>query len=236
MPETFRQAFAGTASAQKTSRGAPAYSRFVNRRAGRVLVAAAQVARLSPNQLTLISAALTLGGVLAIALVPPSVLSAVAIVLLLLLGYAFDSADGQLARLRGGGTLAGEWLDHVVDAVKVVLLHLAVFVHLVLFSTVPWIILAVPLAYGAVASILFFTMILTEQLRRRAGIAPASSASSSPLYSIAVMPTDYGVLCLVFVLLWWDPAFLAAYTALLIANGAFLVLALVKWFGELKKV
>jgi phosphatidylglycerophosphate synthase len=41
-------------------------------------------------------------------------------------GYAFDAADGQLARLRGGGSLAGEWLDHMIDAAKVSSLHVAV--------------------------------------------------------------------------------------------------------------
>jgi phosphatidylglycerophosphate synthase len=235
MPEGFREAYAGSAQAQKHAKGAPAYSRFINRRAGRILVAAAQVAGFTPNQLTTISAALTVAGIAGIALLPASPLASVEIVLLLLLGYAFDSADGQLARLRGGGTLAGEWLDHVVDAAKVALLHLAVFVHLVLLGGMPWFALALPLAFQAVASILFFAMILTEQLRRRAGIAPPPAAASSPLYSLAVAPTDYGVLCIVFALLWWQPAFLAIYALLLFANAAFLVLALAKWFGELKR-
>ena len=56
---------------------------------------------------------------------------------LLVVGYAFDAADGQLARLRGGGIIAGEWLDHMVDAIKVASLHLAVLVGLYRFDAVP---------------------------------------------------------------------------------------------------
>jgi phosphatidylglycerophosphate synthase len=233
---TLRVALAGLSSSQKTIKGAPAYSRFVNRRLGRYLGALAYVVRLTPNQVTAISATATAAGILLIALLPPSGLAAGAIVLLLLGGYALDSADGQLARLLGGGTLAGEWLDHVVDAAKVGILHLAVFVHFVRFVDAGPVVLGVPLAYEFVASTLFFAMILTEQLRKRVvSPAPVSVRSSSRLYALAVIPTDYGVLCLAFGLLWWQTGFVVVYAALLLANAAFLLLALAKWFGELKR-
>jgi phosphatidylglycerophosphate synthase len=47
------------------------------------------------------------------------------ITVVLVLGYALDAADGQLARLRGGGSSLGEWLDHMIDSAKVVGPHLA---------------------------------------------------------------------------------------------------------------
>ena len=57
-------------------------------------------------------------------------MTGVVVSLLLILGYALDSADGQLARLLGGGTPEGEWLDHVIDSAKLATIHLAVLVSL----------------------------------------------------------------------------------------------------------
>ena len=65
-----------------------------------------------------------------------------------MLGYALDSADGQLARLRGGGSLTGEWLDHVIDSFKISTLHLAVLVMAYRFFPTPTWWLLVPLVFS----------------------------------------------------------------------------------------
>ena len=127
VPRRYGSALSALATAQKSSSGAPAYSRFVNRRLGRWAAAAAWVVGATPNQVTALSAVCTFAGIALVAAVPSGALVAVAVVLLLVVGYALDSADGQLARLRGGGSPAGEWLDHVIDATKIAVLHLAVF-------------------------------------------------------------------------------------------------------------
>ena len=54
---------------------------------------------------------------------------------LLASGYVMDSVDGQLARLRGSGSLSGEYLDHTVDCVKTATLHLAVLISWYRFAT-----------------------------------------------------------------------------------------------------
>lgn len=90
-----------------------------------MIAAAAFQAGLTPNIVTLISATLTFTALALVALVEPSAWLGVGLALLLALGYAFDAADGQLARLRGGGSASGEWLDHMVDATKISCLHLA---------------------------------------------------------------------------------------------------------------
>ncbi|HJG50865.1 MAG TPA: CDP-alcohol phosphatidyltransferase family protein, partial [Brachybacterium faecium] len=98
--ESYRQ----LAYAQKGhARGAPAYSVYVNRRLGRALAAGAHGLGLTPNQVSLVSAAHSFAAILLIALVPASIPAGFFIALLLVLGYAWDSADGQVARLRGGG-------------------------------------------------------------------------------------------------------------------------------------
>lgn len=94
-------------NAQKSAKGVSLYSRHINRPAGRVLAAGAYRVGLTPNQVTLISAAFSLGSVAAVALARPSWTLAVAVYLGLAVGFAFDSADGQLARLTGRGGPAG---------------------------------------------------------------------------------------------------------------------------------
>ncbi|RYF39098.1 MAG: CDP-alcohol phosphatidyltransferase family protein, partial [Comamonadaceae bacterium] len=118
--EPIRETLARLASAQKgAAKGAPAYSIWVNRRVGRLLAVIAYRLGLTPNQVTAVSAVFTFTGIALIAFAPVSIWMGIAVWLLLALGYAWDSADGQVARLRGGGSLSGEWLDHFVDAVKI---------------------------------------------------------------------------------------------------------------------
>ncbi|ASR56534.1 CDP-alcohol phosphatidyltransferase family protein [Cellulomonas sp. CW35] len=223
--------------AQKAAaRSAPAYSRFVNRRLGRFLAAGAHVAGLSPNQVTGISALFTLAGIVGLATLPLTWGTGVAVAAALVLGYALDSADGQVARLQRRGSSAGEWLDHVVDAGKSVMLPLGLLVGLWRAPDVDDRWLAVPLVSAVVTSVLFFAMILTEQLRRARGVqsrAPEGGRGAS-LRSLLVLPMDYGVLCWSFVLIGALPVFLVAYTLITAASAAFLVLACGKWYAELK--
>ena len=59
---------------------------------------------LTPDQVTGISACLTFVGHRVPGAAPPALWVGVVVSLALVLGYALDSADGQLARLRGGGS------------------------------------------------------------------------------------------------------------------------------------
>lgn len=233
----FRDGLAALRRAQKTSKGAPLYSRLVNRPLGRVLAAAANVVGLTPNQVTAVSACFTFTGIGLIAGVRATPAVSLAVVVLLVLGYAFDAADGQLARLRQSSSPVGEWLDHVVDAIKIASLHLAVLVNWYRFDDVRGAELLIPVVFQATASTMFFVIILNDHMRRaRRGNAHAilrGDGASSWLYSLAVVPTDYGLLCLVLGLMWWSTGFAIVYLLLLSANLAFLVLALPRWFREI---
>lgn len=238
--ESLRGTLARLSSAQKGAAGAPAYSRFVNRKLGRLLAALAFHARLTPNAVTGISAAFTVTGIALLVLIPPSWTLGVAVSTCLVLGYAFDAADGQLARLRGGGSPAGEWLDHMVDAAKIATLHLALLVGLYRFEAVEritW--LLVPLGFSVVSVVLFFGTLLNEALRAQHGAvlrAQQTAERPSALRSVLVAPTDYGVLCLAFLLLGAPLLFLAAYTVLFLATAVYLALASVKWFREMGRL
>ncbi|QOC27341.1 CDP-alcohol phosphatidyltransferase family protein [Microbacterium sp. PAMC21962] len=228
-------AYALLGSAQKgRGRGAPAYSLYVNRPVGRVIAAGAYTWGLSPNQVTAVSAVLTFTGVALLALVPPSTALGIGVWLLLAAGYAWDSADGQVARLRGGGSLAGEWLDHVVDAAKLVSLHVAVAIGAFRFFGMPLAWTLVPLGFAIVATVTFFAMILNDLLRARSGVPQAAEAGgSSPLRSVLGLPVDYGVWCLSFVLWGMPPVFAVVYSLLAIAAVLYLAAALPVWFRRM---
>jgi len=244
MRETVTERYIDTvrrlASAQKAAApGAPAYSILVNRPFGRLLAAAAYRLGMTPNAVTAVSAVFTFTAIALLASLPATWPVGIAVWLLLAIGYAFDSADGQVARLRGGGSRSGEWLDHVVDSLKIVTLHLAVLITAYRYFALPsaaW--LLVPIGFTAVATVLFFAMILNDQLKAvhaaKTGVRVAQTRKSSLLRSLLVLPTDYGLLCLIFVALGAPPVFFVIYCVLFVANAGYLALAAVKWFRDMK--
>ncbi|MGW7101312.1 CDP-alcohol phosphatidyltransferase family protein [Streptomyces sp. NPDC054838] len=230
--------------AQKSAKGVSLYSRFVNRPAGRYLAAGSYALGLSPNQVTLISAAFSFAAAAAVALAAPSWGLGIAVWAALAAGFAFDSADGQLARLRGGGSAAGEWLDHVVDCAKLTALHTCVLIAFYRFpdaygtgaggtASGGW--LLVPLGFQFAAVVTFFGGLLTEKLKPRP--APGSPAATpSTLRAVALLPVDYGVFCVVFLLLGGGGLFRWAYAGLGAVAVLFLLAFLAKWFRELSAV
>lgn len=244
-PRTRAEVVARLAGAQKSNRGAAGYSRWVNRPLGRQFAAIAYLAGLTPNQVSLLSAACTYTAIVLVAAVTPTWPVSVLIALLLVLGYALDSADGQVARLRRTGSPAGEWLDHVLDSIKLATFHLAVAICWFRFFDLDhpaW--LLVPLGFSAVSTVFFFSLLLADMLRRierqRGGGSDVTTASVDPneaapvLRSLIVLPNDYGVLCLVMVLLAAHSAFLAVYTVLFVASVLFLAAGLFRWFREMR--
>ena len=229
----FRDAMTRLRGAQKSARGGPPYSIFVNRPMGRLLAALAFRAGLTPDQVTALSAVATFVGVGLLAAAPASYGTGVAVCVLLVLGYALDSADGQLARLRGGGSMAGEWLDHTVDSLKVVVVHLAVLVTWYLHLDLPRVWLLVPLAFAVASSVHFFGMILIDLLGRttRAELGLAAPTKTAPGASTALLklPTDYGVFCLATVLLGAHTLFVGVYSLLALATVGYTLLVVVKW-------
>ncbi|MCY0940012.1 CDP-alcohol phosphatidyltransferase family protein [Streptomyces antarcticus] len=225
--------------AQKSAKGVSLYSRFVNRPLGRYLAAGSYALGLTPNQVTLVSAALSFAGAAAVALAAPSWGLGIAVWALLAVGFAFDSADGQLARLRGGGSASGEWLDHVVDCAKLTALHTCVLIAFYRFpeeygtGADGW--LLVPLGFQFAAVVTFFGGLLTEKLKPKA--APGSAATApSTVRAVALLPVDYGVFCLVFLLLGGGGLFRWAYAGLGAVAALFLLAFLAKWYRELSAV
>jgi hypothetical protein len=178
---------------------------------------------LTPNQVTYISGAMTFTGIAVLATVPTVWWSGLLVGALLVLGYALDAADGQL--------------DHMLDAAKTSSLHLAVLIAAYRHFDLPhqgW--LLVPMVFGVVSAVHFFGMILVEQLvrehRAQNGLPTPPKLPASPAKTLMKMPTDYGVLCLAFVLLGAPLVFFGVYTFLALGTTGYLVLILRKWFHD----
>ncbi|HWH25488.1 MAG TPA: CDP-alcohol phosphatidyltransferase family protein [Pseudolysinimonas sp.] len=239
--KTFRTRLADLGAAQKPGRGAPPYSRWINRRLGRYLAAAADVIGLTPDQVTIISAFFTYSALVLVIVVPPLWWLGLVVALMLVIGYALDAADGQLARLRGGGSRAGEWLDHIVDAGKIGVMHSAVLISFYRFSGERSLVLVVPLIFMVSSFVFFFGMILTDQIRRASAAAVGLSYSkpSHPgggFQTLVAIPTDYGLVCLTFVLLPAHSVFVIVYALLALAQFVITGGVLVRWWRELRKM
>lgn len=199
-------------SAQKPAVAVPAYLRWVNRPLGGRVAVEAAVLGATPNQLTAVSAALGAAGVLVIAFGSGPWMPVLG-ALLLLAGYVFDSADGQLSRIRKTGGPAGEWLDHVVDGVRSPLVHVAVGAYL--FRTgAPLALVVIAALFSVLVSAWFLSQLLAEKLLPRR--AASSDQHPGLVDALIRQPQDPSTTYVVIALLGM-PVFFAVLYSLLFA-------------------
>ena len=228
---TYRSSIEQLRSAQKSGAGEPAYLRWVNRPLGARAAAAAHLLGLTPNIVTATSGLLSLGGLVIVALAGTTVAGAISASALLLAGFVLDSADGQLARLSHSGNVAGEWLDHVVDAVRLPAAHLAIAVALWAAGAAPWMI-GIALLFSLVASVWFFAATLGGKLQA----SGSQAGRAAPTWvSFAKLPYDTSALFFILLLLPWTEAFVPVYTALFLLTLGAAVAALVRKFRTLER-
>jgi phosphatidylglycerophosphate synthase len=222
------------AGAQKPTASTPAYLRFVNRKAGGLLAAAGYALRLTPTQVTVLSSVASFSAIAVLILRRPTALTGVVVSLLLLLGYALDAADGQLARVRGGGTKAGEWLDHVADIAKISSLHSAVAISVLRYFELDSLLyLAVPVIFLVANVTQFFGMMLRDKLTAATPAQPGQAGSSSLLVAFLLQPLDHGSLALSFLVLGAHTLFLWCYGFLALCTALFAARSLTKAYRRL---
>ena len=232
---TFREAMGSLSSSQKSRAGVSLYSRYINRPVGRVFAAVAASAGVTPNGVTAVSALCSALGLIVLVIWPAGWATGLAVAILLVLGFALDSADGQVARLTGHGSLAGEWLDHVVDSGKMVAVHACVLVAAATQELLTGAWLLIPLGYMLVAVVLFSGMTIFELLRRTQPRQADPPRSPSTIRAIGLLPADYGVLALAFLLWGASQIFFVVYAALGGMTAVVTVALLLKWFRVLKR-
>lgn len=230
----YRHAVLLLSAAQKSGAGVPAYLRWVNRGLGRRAAALAYVCRLTPNAVTALSILASLCGLFVVAFAASRWQFAVLASVLLLIGYALDSADGQLARLLEAGGPAGEWLDHVVDSLRLPLVHVAIGIHFYRTDGSVWLIAAAGV-FALLSSVWFFAQTLAEKLEAVVG-RNASSREPAAWVSFAKLPYDVGTLYLALALLAWHAAFTVVYVALLALTGVVACGSMVRKYRALRSV
>lgn len=164
--------------------------------------------------------------------VPAGPVIGVVIAVLLAAGYLLDSADGQVARLQGTGSPAGEWLDHVVDAIRTPAIHMAVLIGFWAMGQPAWV-LGVALAYCLVSVAQFMSQILAEQLARSAKID--DPPSSGHRQSFVLLPTDTGTFCWMFLLWGFPVVFVIAYTVMFALNTVHSAISMRRKYRKLRR-
>lgn len=217
----FGEALSRVASAQKSGAGVPAYTRWVNRRLARVVAASAASLGVSANGVTIASAAVSAVGLLILVIAPITWWIGPLVACLLALGYVLDSADGQVSRLLGTSGPAGEWLDHVIDAMRTPLIHVAVFItatgHHGVFGHTS-VLRYVALAFAVLTVGQFMSQVLAEQLTRRHEFHEVLDLRGGIRQSVLLLPIDMGVICWMFIFWGLPAAFPIVYVAIFLIN------------------
>ncbi|PYI37315.1 CDP-alcohol phosphatidyltransferase [Arthrobacter psychrolactophilus] len=221
--------------AQKPGHGVPAYTRWINRGLARSVAALCASWGWSANMVSAVSAVVSLAGLLLLLLLPVAPLTGLLVAVLLAAGYVLDSADGQVARVTGTGSRAGEWLDHVIDSARTPAVHLCVavgFIHFYGSDAWQW---WLPLLYCVVSTCHFMSQILAEQLLRPTA-APSPSAPvprGSVARSLVMLHTDTGILCWMFLIWGFAPLFLGFYLLMFAANTLTSIVSMTRKFRML---
>jgi hypothetical protein len=97
--------------------------------------------------------------------------------------------------------------------------------------------LLLPMAYLVADNVLFFGMMLVGQLRQSAGHNTTKTRGSLLIArSLAILPSDYGALCLVFLALPSTGLFLGLYACFCLGAVVLLAAALWRWGKQLKAI
>jgi len=125
---------------------------------------------------------------------------AVMLYLLVALNYVLDSVDGQVARLTGQGSAVGEWLDHSLDAIRLVLVN-AFLINLI-FNNSQIDFPSFFIFFCIIGQVgLYVAGILREKiLKVDVSSDIKNSKSYSKLVFLALTPADYGIFIMLFIL------------------------------------
>ena len=231
--DQYRDNVTSLGAAQLSGVGVPPYTRFVARPLGRRLAAMAAILRLTPNGVTALSLLWWALGLALLCLAEPSTWVGVAVAVVLLVGDALDSADGQLARLARRDGPVGAWVDRLADQLRSVTVHLAVLIWLYRYAE-----LATPLPYLLpLGWVIVGTAMATGQVRRHGHSTAASDPATrhGGLRALALLPTETGLLCLAFVLIGTPSSVLWVYGVLLALNALVALVALRRRYVELRR-
>ncbi len=157
-----------------------AWNTYVARPLAAILVYLLRPTPLTPNQVTLMGAAIFFAAAAAMIALPGATGFLVA-ALIVQLSYLFDCADGQLARIKSMTSEVGAYLDFLIDEIKALLLIGAVCVRLwMMDGDVMWLLIGLAGIF-VVATATSLTNFVRRPEYAGKQINPGESARSRPM-------------------------------------------------------
>lgn len=175
-------------------KGGLPYTVYINRPVGN-FIAKIVPSWVTPNMITIISFFVFCGCVVFMPFVN-NFTESIILTAAFLFQYALDSADGILARRRNISSPIGEWLDHSLDGIRILVLHIAVLVTFFLNSNDFQVIhlFAVSLGIVSMGGNFITNQLKVKILNVRSGDAIASlNGFKSFMVKIIFLPADSGV-------------------------------------------
>lgn len=223
---------------QRGSIGEPAYSRFINRWMGRVIASVLGCFNISPNSVTLFSFILSIAAFLCFILLHEvTIIYSAILTFTLIVSFTLDATDGQLARLLDRKTERGEWLDHMLDSIKLPFGNIVAVLFIINNTDIHpgWLILyifALSLTSGRYLSVTLKTKIIDYKTDKAAN----DRNRSGIVKSILLLPMDTGVFMLLFFITYDPELFFIIYTAWCLIVVSYSIIALVRTWGELGRL
>ena len=215
--------------------GGPVYTRYVNRTLAMPLTLLFWKLGLSPNTISVLSFGITHLALLLLLLLPTTPAVCVTAYLVLVLGFVTDSCDGQLARVTGRSSRLGDWLDHSLDMLKLLNIHM-ILGYVALQQSMQH---ELPLTPVFVATFLcllsqpslFYVTSFASQVvaHRPATHQPRSGTGGRWLASLIGNGVDYGLFIMIVLLLPWPEIFVPVY----LAYGLFLLVVFLATFTRI---
>ncbi len=173
------------------------YTKYINRPAAWFFTN--KLYRYSPNSISLFAFFILITAFIIFPKISSNT-EAIVLYLLVALNYVLDSVDGQVARLTKQGSPLGEWLDHSLDAIRLVLVNVFI-INIILdanLSEAPRIVIFSCLVgqIGLYVVGILREMILDFDISKNI----KETSRFAKFIFIALIPADYGIFVMIFLL------------------------------------
>ncbi|TKB46464.1 CDP-alcohol phosphatidyltransferase family protein [Ferrimonas sediminicola] len=224
---TFDLSFGGESYQKIVTKGnGLPYTKYINRPVAWFFTQ--RLYKVSPNLISLSAFLFLLIGLVAFYM-PENKLDCLLLFFVLFINYALDSTDGQVSRLTGKGTKLGEWLDHSLDGLRIIIVN--VYLILVVVNTIE---------FPSVSPVLFLCLIsqvglyIVGTLRQKVlnvDIAKEiRNSSRGKLATLILLPADYGVFMFLFLIASNPKLLYSVYSLYGLYNFGLLVVTMITIF------
>lgn len=187
------------------------YTKYVNRNLAWLFTRF--LYRFSPNAISTFAFIFLVLGLFFIEL-RPTLTSSIVIYFILTINFILDSTDGQVARLTKQGTPLGEWLDHSLDAIRLLVVNAFLVNYITSYSDFSGNIVLLFLPLTGLIGLFVVGELRNKILTSDPSETLRKSKNISMLSTLILFPVDYGVFILIFFLLPFPSLLVSVYILL----------------------